>query len=215
MCDPVTAGLIITAVAGGVSTVNQQRALKKQDREVARGIREQGEIQRESNRRVNEQIDELAGATGEAEQAAALSDFQQAIRSGREQTEGSTQDVVGASDRFAERVGDARASVRGEGQEQAERLSVIDGILRQRIGEGQDIGRTESDLTALRNTSNAADFLTRLRASEIRPNPWVDLAAGIAGGVGSGMAMRPPTTTTPTTTPKPKTKGLGPFGGPI
>lgn len=189
MCDPVTAGLILTAASGGASAINNNNALKRQDRQAAAGIRNTAREQTAANQRVNQQIQDIGANTGEAERSAALGDFQNALRTNRGATEGSQQDVAGASDRFAERVGAGREAVRGEGQDQAERLSVIDGILRQRIGEGQDIGRTGADINAIKNNISAEDFLTKLRVAGERPNQLVDFLAGVGKGVGSGMVM--------------------------
>lgn len=192
MCDPVTAGLILTGVSGGATVLNNNAALRRADRETARGIRNNAASQREANDRVNEQISDLAANTGEAERAASLEDFQNALRSGRDATDASLSPVVNASDRFVQGQGDARAAVRTDGEEQAQRLSVIDGILRQRINEGQDIGRTGSDLNRIKGNIDAEQFLSRLRASEQRPNMAVDLLAGIGKGIGSGLALKVP-----------------------
>lgn len=192
MCDPATAGLIITAVAGGVSAKNQRDTLKRQDRAAAAGITEQGKNQKEANQRVNEQIQELAGATGEAEQASALADFQTALRSGEAGTEGALDPVAGASDRFAERVTAGKDELKTKAGAKAQRLSVIDGILRQRINEGQDIGRTGGDINAIAGNVRGQDFLTQLRVASERPNANIDALAGIAQGIGSGLGNRPP-----------------------
>lgn len=192
MCDPVTTGIILTGVSGGASLINNQNTLKRQDRQAAAGIRKNAANQREANSRVNEQIDTLGANSGEAETSDALAAFQNALRSARPETEGSVQDVPGASQRFAERVGQGRASVAADGDAQAERLSIIDGILRQRINEGRGISRTGSDINAIGADISAEDFLTRLRVNSERNNPVVDLLAGIGKGVGSGIALKAP-----------------------
>lgn len=220
MCDPATAGLIISAVAGGMSAKSNRDTLKRQDRQAARGIKNQAENQVEANRRVNEQIQDIAGSTGESEQAAVLGDFQSALRTGRADTDASQQDVVGASDRFAERVGSGREATKAQGSEQAERLSVIDGILRQRVGEGVDIGRTGSDINAIRGNVSAEDFLTQLRVAGERPNAGMDFAANLAGGIGAGMSQRAPSSSggipaggIQPITVRPAVRTTGPFGG--
>ncbi len=192
MCDPVTGGLILSAVGGGAQALNTRSTLKRKDRETARGIRAQGEISRRSNERVNEQIAEIAGATGEGEKAEALGGFLDALRASKGATEGALPAIPGANERFAERVGGGKARLAESGAGQAERLSVIEGILNQRLGEGSDVARTASDVRALGDESRAQDFLTQLRVSEQRNNPLIDLLGGVSKGAGSALALGVP-----------------------
>jgi len=189
MCDPVTAGILLTGAAGGAKVINTNQALKRQDRQAAAGIRRQGEKQREANTEVSKLIEEIGANRGEAEKADALAAFQNILREGRDDTESSLPITGAASDRFVEDVGAAKRSVRGQGGEAAERLAVIDGILRQRVNEGQRVGRTESQLNKIRGDIAAEDFLTQLRVAAERPNVFIDALASVGQGVGSALAV--------------------------
>lgn len=189
MCDPVTAGLILSAVGGGATAINSARTLKKADRTTAAGIIKNAANQREADARVNQQISDIGANTGEAERGASLEDFQSALRAGQGDTEGALSPVVGANPRFAERVAEGKAGLQTEGGEQAQRLSIIDGILRQRINEGQDINRTAGDLNRIKADISGEEFLTRLRAASHTNNPIVDVLGGVAKGAGSSLAL--------------------------
>ena len=191
MCDPATAGLILTAVSGGTSFVNNQAALGRQDRQAAEGIRRQGRISSEASGRVNQQIEDVAGATGESEKAEALTGFLNALRTSQSDTEGALQPVAGANQRFAERVSGGKTSVAREGASKADRLSRIDAPIRLRQGENDAFRATASDLGEFQRRSSAEDFLTRLRVAGERPNAFIEALSGIGQGVGSVLALRP------------------------
>ena len=126
MCDPVTAGLILTAASGGTEAINQHQALRRQDKQAAEGIRRQGRIQAGASKRVDEQIDDFATSTGESERADSLEGFLNAIRESKGATEGALDPIATANPRFAERVTGGKARIAKAGTEQAGRLSRID-----------------------------------------------------------------------------------------
>lgn len=197
MCEPATTAMLIAAAASGATAVNNNQALRRQDNQLALGIQRQGENQREANKVVDKLIDKVGTNRGEAEKAAALAEFQDILRAGRDKTESSLPITGAANERFVEDVGASKRAVRTQGNEAAERLAVIDGILRQRVNEGQQVGRTESELNRIRGDITAEDFLTRLRAAAERPNAFVDVLASVGKGFASGMATTPATTAAP------------------
>ncbi len=189
MCDPVTAGLILTAVGGGTQFVNNQAALRRQDRQAAEGIRRQGEIQRGANERVGAQIEDIATSTGETERAQALEGFLDALRVADSTTTGALPTVPGANQRFAESVEANTAALRGEGEARAGRLARIDAPRFQRIREQGRVGRTASDLGELGRQSRAEDFLTQLRVASEQPNEFINALGSIMQGAGSVIAL--------------------------
>lgn len=189
MCDPVTAGLVLTAVGGGAGYVNDRNALKRQDRQAAEGIRRQSELSRKSNTRINEQVQDIAGNTGEAERAQALDGFLNALRQSDESATGALPNVAGANTRYAEDVSAGRSKVRSEGVDRAGRLSRIDAPLYQRMNEGHRVGRTAADIGELGRQSTAEDYLTRLRVASEQPNALIGALAKTLQGVGSGLTL--------------------------
>ena len=177
MCDPLTISLILTAAGAGTQAVNNNIAMRRQDREAARGIRKQGELQREANNRVNQQIDELAASDGSTERADALAGFQNAIRETADSAHGSLPGdalLLGANPRFAEKVSQGQTQIRQGADESADRLAIIDAAVAQRMNEGSRMGRTATDLSETKRRSAAEDFINQLRINERRPNEWVE-----------------------------------------
>lgn len=191
MCDPLTTGLILTAGSKGIDAYNTNRMLKAQDAEIARGIIQNSQEQRNADRRVNEQLASMSADSGEVDRATSLADFQAALRRGKDATETGLDATIGG-DRFVERAGNARGRIQTAGQDMAERLATMTGLLRQRQREGSEQGRVRVDLAGTQDNINANQYLAQLRASSKRKNPWLDLASGLMGAYGSAVALRPP-----------------------
>ena len=195
MCDPLTTGLIISGIGTGAGAVNTNRTLRRQDRQAARGIEQQSAKQREANQRVRDQIASLEGDTGEADRAASLEDFRNALRADKTSTEAGLDNTLGiGGERFVQRAGAGKEQLNTAGQSMAERLATISGTLRQRQREGSEFGRLGVDLTALSNDAAAADYLTRLRIANERNNPFIDAGAGLLQGYGEALSQRVPKT---------------------
>lgn len=191
MCDPVTAGLILTGVGTGTQAINNQISLRRQDRANAAGIRKQSDIQRKSNARVNERIADIAGNTGEAERAKALEGYLNVLRDNEDLT-GAAEDPLGlGGERYAERVASGVEGVRKRGTETASRTARIDAPIQQRRNETGRVAGTALDLGELGRQSAAQDFITRLHVASKRPNPWVDALGQVARGAGSVVALQP------------------------
>lgn len=189
MCDPVTGGLILTAIGGGTKAINNNIALRRQDKANAQGIRNQSKLQRESNQLVNERVADIASSTGEAERAQALEGFLNTLRDASDTT-GAPVDPLGlGGDRFAERVSSGEAETRKQGTERAGRLSKIDAAGRQRVRESERVAGTATDLGELARQSDADEFITRLRVASKRPNPIVNALADVTSGVGSVVGL--------------------------
>ena len=189
MCDPVTAGLILSAVGGGTKAINQQISLKRQDRATARGIREQGELRRGADLSVNEQIADIAGSTGEAERGEALEGFLNTLRESADVTGGTPDPLALGGQRFAERVEGGVAKTRRAGTERAGRLSTIDAARTQRLRESERVALTGLDINEIQNQSRAADFINQLRVASKRPSPLIDALGSVLQGAGSVVAL--------------------------
>jgi len=185
MCDPVSLGLLATALTA--KTVNTRQTARRQDRELAAGIRKQGEIGKESAGQVQEEIASLAASNPEAEKAEAIEGFMNTLRANQDlTTEAAGGGVFGASDRFAEDVSGAQAGVGARAGGRAELLSKIDAPGRQRSREAVGRGQLASDIRGFQDRSETEDFMARLRASEQRNNPLIDIGADIMSGVATG-----------------------------
>ncbi|MEE9311798.1 MAG: hypothetical protein V3V10_05225 [Planctomycetota bacterium] len=185
MCVPFASRLLVTAVSSIVDEANKDRALRRQDKATAGGIRRQGVIQSAASKRVGEQIEDIQTSTGESERAESLDDFLGAIRESRGATEGALDPILAANPRFAEDVAGGKKRIATAGTEQADRLSRIDAPLLQRQAEAGRVSRTAGDVSEFARQSSIEDFLTRLRVASIRPDAFISALATIGKGIGS------------------------------
>jgi hypothetical protein len=189
MCDPVTAGLILTTIGGGTKAINQQVSLRRQDKAAAAGIRQQGELQRGANEQLNERIADIASSTGEGERAQALEGFLNTLRENQDLTGAEADPLALGGRRFAERVAGGEAATRKAGTERAGRLSIVDAAGRQRVAERGRVADTATALSEVERQSKAADFITRLRIASKRPNPVIDALGTTLQGAGSVVSL--------------------------
>lgn len=179
-----------TAAGTGLQAYNTNRTLHAQDAQIARGILQNRKEREGAAQRVNQQIASMAADTGERDRGQSLADFQEALRRDRGSIETGLDATLGG-DRFVERAGDATVNLRTAGQEMADRLATITGLLQQRQREGNERGRTAVDLQGIERNIDMNDYLARLRAASERNNPWVDAAGGLLKAYGSALAMKP------------------------
>lgn len=182
------AGLIALAAAA-TSAYNTNQAVKKQDRVLAEGIRQQAKVQKRGNERLNETLGDLERSRPGGEQAGALEQYHRALQ-GTEQQAKAGQAIQGLSEAYDSATSAGTKNAQGRVGNIADLLSRLDapGLQRQREGFGvADLG---SNLGALGREAQGIDYLARMKAQNVRRNPYLDvLAAGLnsyAGGYGGG-----------------------------
>lgn len=203
---------VISALGAGVGAYNQDQALRDQDREAARGIREQMSLSDQAAKRVNKQIQDTKNSTPAAETAQAESDFAAAIKRAQAARGSNLQGPGG--ERFQDDLGLARTQAANEGKTLSQQLARIDAPQFQRFREGVNANNAAVDLSMLDDRSRAQDFLTRMRISSRRANPWVDaLGQGLTafGMSQAGAASKTPRLGNPPPVTEADFPGL--FGG--
>jgi hypothetical protein len=209
MCDPATIGMIITAVGTGAQAIDQGSALRERDQEVAAGIARQSALQREAGGRVNKTIQDVTKSNPDAERQAAQNDFMTALKKAKltQGGAGLATPAGAVSSRFATDVGSARTAAGTEAADLAGTTASIDAPMFQRLKEGQDVASAASDLGLIANRSQGEDFLTQLRASQQRPNPWIQGAGQGLTAFGGTLATRAPKVKPGVGTPIPLSPG--------
>lgn len=186
MGTEVLIGLAVSALAGGLQYENQRRTTNKQDAQAAQGIRQQGRKQAEVDKRVNDEVEKLKGSTAEDERRQRMGDYMQTIqRSKGGITAGLTPQV--GSEAFKDDSGAAAQGAQAATTERAGMLSAVDAAGMQRQGEGFGFGNLATDVGRISREARGDAFIDELRLRAIRRNPWMDLAAGMAGGAGGAM----------------------------
>lgn len=180
--------LLIAGAGTAVSVGAQQSAARKQDREAAAGILRQAQLNREAGAKVSKTLDQLEQSNPQEDIAKRQASYMDALRRAQPSTNKALPDAVGGSDRFAEDVSAARGANAAEAGTTAGLMARIDAPTIQRTREGQLANDTLSQLSLLDDRSRQADYLTRLRVSMQKPNPWAIGAGQALNGYGSTLA---------------------------
>jgi hypothetical protein len=178
--------LVALAVGTGAQVYNTNRTARKQDETLAAGIRQQAGEQRRADQRVSEAI----GAIEQSSPADAIREARQGYQTAIQGTEGMAragQAISGLSDEYDAASRDASRTASGNVSNIADLLSRIDAPLMQRQNEGFIASDLSTDLGVIRRKAQGQDQLARLRASQIRNNPWIDAFAGAVQGYGSTL----------------------------
>lgn len=185
----LTSGAALAMLLGGgaLSAYNTNQVASAQDREAARGIRRQAEIQQRADRRVNEEVSSLESSTNADEKAARTADFLRALISARAKTESGLSGREGG-EAFQKSAATAREDLQTQGQTSAGLLAGIDAPALQRQGEAFGYGRLGTDINLLGRESSGQDWITQLRTASIRRNPWLDLGSSLLTGTAMGAA---------------------------
>lgn len=182
--------LVIAGISAGASAYNTQRTARRQDQELARGIRTQSAKQRQADALVGEQVKKLEGSRSDDERRKSLASFTEQLARNKKQSEGGLMTPQGVgSQAFQQGQQQARQDVGAYGGQQAGLMARMEAPTYQRMGEGFDRGYLATDINRIGSESRGEDYLTELRTRAIRRNPWIDAAAQI--GMSYGMAGAP------------------------
>lgn len=190
MCTGAELIPLITAAAGtAVSYGAQDSARRAQDREAAAGIMRQAEFSRQANQKVQKNIQAVEQSDPQEDITKRQAVYMDALRRAQPTTDKALPEVAGGSHRYAEDVGAARDTAATEAGTSANLMARIDAPTIQATREGQMRNDTLSQLSMLGDQSAHQDYLTRLRASMKRPNPWAVGAGQALNGYGNGAAV--------------------------
>jgi hypothetical protein len=185
------AAVAAAVIAAAASAYNTRRVAKKQDQEIAAGIREKSKVQRRADAKVNEELQQLEKSTSKGEQQSTMSQYQQAIR-GTEAQAQAGQALAGLSKEYDAATGAATQQRQGYLGDVINSLSRIDAAGLQRQREGFSAADLGTNLRVMGREGQGIDFLANMRAQGVRRNPYIDaLAAGLSaygGGAGGGAS---------------------------
>jgi hypothetical protein len=179
-----------------VKARNDRKTAKKQDREVAEGIRRQGEEQRQANARINETLDFFQESEAGDIRDSLSKRYSDQLRLKQAQGLAGFDTAGDSSDAFKGRSAQRQSDVVGRSDVLQGLFSTIDASDDQRLLEGFERGDLGSDLSINSRNSAAENYLTQLRLASIQRSPWLDIlsagmsgaAQGTAGGFGSTIA---------------------------
>lgn len=181
--------IALALASAGASAYNTAKTANKQDKILAQGIREQGELQQQANRRLNDTINYFEGSTPDEIKAQITSQMGRQLQLKRAQALAALQQPGGASEASQEAAQKAGLSAQDYAKTLAGLFGRIDAPVEQRRNEGFQRIDLGDDLSVTGRNSRALDYLTRLKASGVRRNPWLDILSAGLSGASTGVAL--------------------------
>lgn len=175
------------AASAAANAVNTRNTARRQDAQAAQGIRSQADIQRRADAKVNEHVADLQGSNAEGERKQRMADYMTQLTRNRSSIAGGLQPGIGG-DAFQSDAQTALEGVDEKAMGDAGLLARMDAAGMQRQREGTAAGHLGTDIGMIGRESNGQKFIDELRLRGIRRNGGLDLASGLLGAVGSGMA---------------------------
>ena len=175
------------AASAAANAVNTRNTARRQDAQAAQGIRSQADIQRRADAKVNEHVAELQGSNAEGERKQRMADYMAQLTRNRSSIAGGLQPGIGG-DAFQSDAQTALEGVDAKAMGDAGLLARMDAAGMQRQREGTAAGHLGTDIGMIGRESKGQQFIDELRLRGIRRNGGLDLASGILGAIGSGMA---------------------------
>lgn len=186
MVNPVAIGLTVGGEALGA--YNKYSAGRKQDRTLAAQIKRRAASQRGIDARLLADIGQIRDTSPEAERAQAMNDFVSQLRAARATSPVARAGQLG--EREAAELGELEAGLGQFAGRETDISARIAAPLRMRQNQERSLGRTQTDIRALRRKIEADDFLGQfLVARAGQPNPWLDLLASGLKGAGAAMSF--------------------------
>lgn len=180
--------MLLSGLAAAAPQLAEAKAARRQQAELDRGEMEALAAQKRADDALGNQVTKLEqSGPGEAQQESRAG-YAQALKKARMQTVGPN---VGG-DRYQEQLKTANASSAAYGARTGDFYAAIDAPARQRDTERQGFERAQSAAADAGRQADMAQYLAKIRAQRIRPNPWAKFLSGIGSQIASNYDLRGP-----------------------
>lgn len=177
----------LSAAGSGVSSYSQNQTMRKQDNQLAASTIKQGGINSQAENAVSKLNDSVARSNPndatKQQTAAYLQAAQQAAK-----TAPTNPAVPGGSKRYSQAVAGSKADISDYARSTAGNAAAVAAPQLQRIGEGNQIADTASQLGRYNDTSASEQGILRTQLAGDQANPWLSSLSQVLQGAGSGLS---------------------------
>lgn len=188
MSGVFTAAAALSLIGSGTAAYSQNQNLRKQDSQTAASIINQGKLNSQATSQVSQLNTKIAQANPQDAQKSQTAAYLEALRQANPTQSGVNPAVKGASKRYDQASADSQADVAKYARSTAGNLAATAAPQLQRIGEGNQIADTASNLGLLNDTSASEQGLLRTQLAGDSADPWLGAISGLLQGAGSGLA---------------------------
>lgn len=180
----------IYLIAAIAMAANRKHAANKRDEEAAAAIMRQQRIGEEANQEVSSRLNDLSQRSTADEQAAAKSDYTQAVKNTLAKKQ------RGFSDAYDQRASRASQEVNQRIGKLSSLMSRVDAVQDESRQEGYQTADSFSKVRRVAKAARGQQFVDKLKVQSIQPNPWIDLIAqaGMAYAMFNAAPKKPPKT---------------------
>lgn len=181
----LAAGAVLAAIGTGTSMYAQNQNQKNQNNQLEESQLQQQNLERQGAAQVAQTTQKVAQANANGPAQQLLASYQKALA-----TADPTQGIIsvpGGSKRYAESAASAKANVNDYATAMAGNDAVTGGAQLQRIGSGNDIANTASNLGLINGQSVNAQGVLKAQLAGDQANPWTTALGKVVQGAGMGM----------------------------
>lgn len=184
----LAAGAVVSAIGAGTSMYANNQNQKNQNNQLAESELQQQNMERQGAAQVAQTTNKVAQANANSPAQQLLANYQKALTQANP-TQGIAP-VTGGSKRYAESAASAKANVNDYASAMAGNLATTGGAQLQRIGTGNDIANTASNLGLLSGQSTNEQGVLKAQLAGDQANPWTLALGQITQGAGQGLMGR-------------------------
>lgn len=177
----------LSAAGTGANSYAQNQNMRKQDNQLAASTIKQGGINSQAENAVSKLNDSIARSNPDdatkQQTAAYLQAAQQAAK-----TSTTNPTVPGGSKRYSQAVAGSKADISDYARATAGNAAAVAAPQLQRMGEGNQIADTASQLGRYNDTSASEQGILRTQLAGDQANPWLSSLSQVLSGAGSGLS---------------------------
>lgn len=179
--------VLLSALSSAAPQLAEAKASRRQQEALAQGELEAAAAQQRADKLLGDEVTKLSTSTPQPERMESKAGYVQALKRARA-APASGPNLGG--ERYQASLKNAAAATESYGRRTGDFYSQIDAPALQRQHEGQSFALASSRAADAGRQAETAQYLARLRAQRIRPNPWVKFLAGIGGQIANNYEPR-------------------------
>jgi hypothetical protein len=182
------AAAALSAVGTGVNSYAQNQNARKQDDQTAASIRNQAALNAQAEQKVGDLNAQIARSSPKSAQDQQTAAYVKALQQANATQSTVNPSVKGASKRYGQAVDASRTDVNNYARQTASNLAATAAPQLQRIGEGNAIANTASDLGIINDASGSEQGILKTKLAGDQADPWLGALSGLLQGAGSGLS---------------------------
>lgn len=180
-----TGAAIAAAAIAGLSAVDQNQTMRRQDRETAAGIRQNMALQEQANQKVARTIQQQAQSNATKARVSQNDKYLQQLQQ-QQQLAQQRLARTGFGDAYDQLARRAAANEDSYATRLAGLMSAVDAPSLQRQQESYNFGDLGTELGMIGRDASGNQYVTQQKVNSVRPNPWLQAAGQAAQAYAAG-----------------------------